>query len=260
MSKPPLPPQLSNYNPLLTYRAAEAGFTKLAERLTRIEDSLLTGTTRGDGTSALDDGSPIGDQLILASQEEKSQGDPYPKQDVAYSAVGSKRSRLNATAPANLEAKRVVSKKATRTGAASSGSIGGNKSASGRPRFGSTSAIADAKQRYAEARRRPIQQEFTANAGDDATMPSSPSATAAARKESSFDSTKQQQQQMELVYKGFDGKIASSAVAVLREDPYYVGDGSPASDAMGLRRVDHQVSNSMIPIVLRPTSCTLTCE
>jgi hypothetical protein len=71
-------------------------------------------------------------------------------------------------------------------------------------------------------------------------MPSSHS-----RKESSFDSTKQQQQQqqgMELVYKGVDGKIASSAVVTLNEDPY---DGSPASDAMGLRRLDHQVSNSL---------------
>lgn len=224
-----------------TYRAAEAGFTKLSERLTRIEDSLLTATTRGDGRSALDGGPPIGDQLIVTRQEEKSQGDRNPKQgnqDAGHSAVGSKRSRLNVTAPANLEAK-AVSRKATRTDAVSS--VSGDNTTSERQRFGSTTAIADAKQRYAEARRRPIQQKSTANAGDnDATMPSSP-----ARKESSVDSTKQQQQQgMELVYKGVDGKIASSAVVTLKEDPYPY-DGSPASDAIGLRRVDHQVSNSL---------------
>lgn len=226
------------------YRAAEAGFTKLSERLTRIEDSLLTATNRGDGRSVLDGGPPIGDQLIVTSQEEKIQGDRNPKQgneDAGHSVVGSKRSRLNVTAPANLEAK-AVSRKAIRTGAVSS--VSGDNTTSGRQRFGSTTAITDAKRRHAEARRRPIQQESTAN---DASMPSSP-----ARKES-FDPTKQQQHGMELVYKGVDGKIASSAVVTLNEDPY---DGSPVSDAMGLRRVDHQVSNSL------PTSssCTLTCE
>lgn len=195
----------------------------------------------------MDGGPPIGEE-----EEKSNEGGSTPKQgsrDARYSAVGSKRSRLNATAPANLEAK-AVSKKANR-GVLLSGE---DKTASGssRQRFGSTTAIADAKQRYAETRRRPIQQqESTANAGDDATVPSS----LAALKESSFDSTKQKQQQkhgMELVYKGVDGKIASSAVAVLEEDPYYViGGGSP----VGLLKADRQVSNSLSASSTIMTAC-----
>ena len=197
----------------------------------------------------MDGGPPIGEE-----EEKSNEGGSTPKQgsrDARYSAVGSKRSRLNATAPANLEAK-AVSKKANRGVLLLSGE---DKTASGssRQRFGSTTAIADAKQRYAEAaRRRPIQQqESTANAGDDATVPSS----LAARKESSFDSTKQKQQQkqgMELVYKGVDGKIASSAVAVLEEDPYYViGGGSP----VGVLKADRQVSNSLSASSTIMTAC-----
>lgn len=192
--------------------------------------------------------------MTSQEEEEKSnEGGSTPKQgsrDARYSAVGSKRSRLNATAPANLEAK-AVSKKANR-GVLLLSKEDKTASGSSRPRFGSTTAIADAKQRYAEARRRPIQQqESTANAGDDATVPSS----LAARKESSFDSTKQkqkQQQGMELVYKGVDGKIASSAVAVLEEDPYYViGGGSP----VGLLKADRQVSNSLSASSTIMTAC-----
>jgi len=197
-----------------TSRAAEAGFSSLSERMSRIEDRLTSsGRDSVGGVLLLDGVPPMGNELMVTS--------PGGEGDKAqYSAVGSKRGRLNQTAPSRLGA--ATSKKANRGVSVDKTSV---------TQFGSTTAIADAKLRYAKAQRRPIQQEST-------------SSSDAAAKESSFDSSSSSVKRMELLFKGVDGQIVSSSV-VHKEDSNinghpYASDGSPASSAS--RRANHQVS------------------